>query len=41
MVWSLRPIQGDWQGLQNQFRQQYSKIENTREHFLCLVIISI
>ena len=23
---SLRPINIDWQGLQNQFRQQYSKI---------------
>ena len=29
---SLRPINVDWQGLQNQFRQQYSKIGNTREH---------
>ena len=28
---SLRPINMDWQGLQNQFRQQYSKIGNTRE----------
>ena len=28
---SLRPINIDWQGLQNHFRQQYSKIENTRE----------
>ena len=28
---SLRPINVDWQGLQNQFRQQYSKIGNTRE----------
>ena len=28
---SLRPINIDWQGLQNQFRQQYSKIGNTRE----------
>ena len=27
----LRPINIDWQGLQNQFRQQYSKIGNTRE----------
>ena len=27
----LRPINEDWQGLQNQFRQQYSKIGNTRE----------
>ena len=29
---SLRPINVDWQGLQNQFRQQYSKIYNIREH---------
>ena len=28
---SLRPINVDWIGLQNQFRQQYSKIGNTRE----------
>ena len=28
---SLRPINVDWNGLQNQFRQQYSKIGNTRE----------
>ena len=28
---SLRPINVDWQGLQNQFRQQYSKIGNKRE----------
>ena len=28
---SLRPINVDWQRLQNQFRQQYSKIGNTRE----------
>ena len=28
---SLRPINIDWQGLQNQFRQQYSKIGNTIE----------
>ena len=27
---SLRPIDVDWQGLQNQFRQQYSKIGNTQ-----------
>ena len=27
----LRPINVDWQGLGNQFRQQYSKINNTRE----------
>ena len=28
---SLRPINVGWIGLQNQFRQQYSKIVNTRE----------
>ena len=28
---SLEPINADWQGLQNVFRQQYSKIGNTRE----------
>ena len=28
---SLRPINADWVGLQNTFRQQYSKIGNTRE----------
>ena len=28
---SLEPISVDWQGLQNLFRQQYSKIGNTRE----------
>ena len=28
---SLRPINVDWQGLHNQFRQQYPKIGNTRE----------
>ena len=27
---SLRPINVDWIGLQNQFKQQYSKIGNTR-----------
>ena len=27
----LRPINIDWLGLQNIFRQQYSKIDNTRE----------
>ena len=26
---SLSPINIDWQGLQNKFRQQYSKIGNT------------
>ena len=28
---SLRPINTDWKELQNSFRQQYSKIGNTRE----------
>ena len=28
---SLRPINIDWQGLQNQFTQQYSKVGNTRQ----------
>ena len=28
---TLRPINIDWVGLQNIFRQQYSKIDNTRE----------
>ena len=28
---SLEPINVDWQGLQNLFRQQYSKIGNARE----------
>ena len=27
----LEPINVDWQGLQNLFRQQYSRIGNTRE----------
>ena len=30
---SLELINIDWQGLQNLFRQQYSKIGNTREQF--------
>ena len=30
---SLKPINVDWLGLQNQFRQQYPKIGNTREQF--------
>ena len=29
---SLKPINIGWQGLQKLFRQQYSKIGNTREH---------
>ena len=28
---SVRPINVDWKGLQNQLRQQYSKTGNTRE----------
>ena len=28
---SLRPINVDWEELQHMFRQQYSKIGNTRE----------
>ena len=28
---SLRPINADWPELQNLFRQQYSKIGNTKE----------
>ena len=31
---SLRPINANWVGLQNLFRQQYSKIGNTREQLL-------
>ena len=31
---SLRLINADWIGLQNMFRQQYSKIGNTREQLL-------
>ena len=27
----LRPINVDWQGLQNQFKEQHSTIGNTRE----------
>ena len=30
---SLQPLNVYWQGLQNSFRQQYSKIGNTREQF--------
>ena len=30
---SLTPIALDWKGLQNQFRQQYSMIGNTREQY--------
>ena len=29
---SLEPINIDWQGLQNLFRQQYSKVGNKREY---------
>ena len=31
MVESLRPINAEWDDLQHMFRQQYSKIGNTRE----------
>ena len=36
-IWykSLRPINANWDGLQNMFRQQYSKIGNTREQLFC------
>ena len=34
---SLRLINIDWLGLQNIFRQQYSKIGNTKEHLLHMV----
>ena len=34
---SLEPINVDYQGLQNLFMQQYSKIGNTREHFFSCV----
>ena len=36
---SLRLINADWIGLQNMFRQQYSKISNTREQISCVEII--
>ena len=31
---SLEPINVNWQGLQNLFRQQYSKVGNTREQLV-------
>ena len=38
---SLRPINTEWDDLQNMFRQQYSKIGNTREQFFsCMKIVS-
>ena len=41
---SLEPINVDWQGLQNLFRQQYSKTGNTREQLfhvlLCICFAS-
>ena len=37
---SFRPINVDRNGLQNQFRQPYSKVGNTRVTFPCMVIIS-
>ena len=38
---SIRPINVDLIGLQNQFRKQYSKIGNTREVISCMEIISL
>ena len=35
----LRPINADWEGLQHMFRQQYSKIGNTREQLFHTVEI--
>ena len=34
---SLRPINIDWTGLQNQFMQQYSKIGNIREQLFHII----
>ena len=36
---SLRPINADWEDLQHMFRQQYSKIGNTREQLFYTVEI--
>ena len=33
---SLKPIVVDWQGLQDQFRQQYSKFGNTQEQLFLI-----
>ena len=38
---SLTTINIDCQSLQNLFRQQYSKIDNTREHISCMEILSL
>ena len=39
---SLKPIDLDWNGLQDQFRQQYSKIGNTREQVIsCMEIFPL
>ena len=38
---SLTLINVDWVGLQNVFRQQYSKIGNTREQLFHVEIISL
>ena len=35
---SLESINVDWQGLQNLFRQQYSRIGNTREQLLMRIL---
>ena len=37
----LRPINAEWDDLQHMFRQQYSKIGNTREVIPCMDIISL
>ena len=38
---SLEPIVSTWQELQNQFRQQYSKLGKTREVISCMEVISL
>ena len=37
---SLEPEGMTWQELQNQFRQQYSKLSNTREQLFCYSLVS-
>ena len=40
MVPFIEPINVDWQGIQNLFRQQYSKIGNTRGTIIsCMEIL--
>ena len=37
---TLEPINVDWQGLKNLFRQQYSKVGSTQEQFIpCIEIL--